>query len=303
MNILAVVFQILVLLMIAATGLFLRKKNVLTDPVIKGVNSIVLTVAWPIMILMSTQRDFETISTGSFLRLLLLSTLCMAVLSAILFVAVKKRMPEKRQAVFSGLCALPNAGFVGLPIVQAFYGSAGITYLAAYIVAFNLVMWSMYLLIFDKNVKNPFKAMLNASVIAGVTAVILFVLRIRIPEPFASFFNQLASLTTPLSMLLLGSRLIESLNIKKLRSPTLWGAVCIRLVLFPLAVYALMRLLGLTGMELGVMVLASAMPCASATQMFAEKYDKDYSLAAQGIAISLLLCLVTIPVILLITGV
>lgn len=303
MNILAVVNQILVLLMLAAAGMFLRKKNILTDPVIKGINSTVIVVAWPLLILMSTQRGLDTISNTGFLRILGLATLCMAAFSAIIFAFAKKRLPHKKQAVFTGLCVLPNAGFVGIPLVQAFYGETAVAYLAAYIVAFNLVLWSMYLFFFEGKFTNPIKSMLNAGMISGVLATAFLLFRIHIPEPFAGFFNQMASLTTPLTMILLGSRLIEALNIKQLANPTVWLSVATRLLLYPLAVYLIMCLLGIEGMERGVLVLVSAMPCANAMQMFSEKYDADYHLAAQGGSLSLLLCLVTIPLVLLITGV
>ena len=303
MNILAVVYQILVLLMLAASGMFLRKKKILTVPVIKGINSTVMVLAWPFLILMSTQRDFDSITNAGFLHVLGLSTLCMGLLSLLLFTVCKKWLSHEKQAVFTGLCALPNAGFVGIPLVHAFYGDAGVTYLAAYIVAFNLVLWSMYLFFFEGKFTNPIKAMLNPGMIAGVTATLLLLFRIRIPEPFASFFNQLASLTTPLIMILLGARLIESLNIKQLGDPAVWVSVFIRLIAFPLAVFLIMQLMNIQGMERGILVLASAMPCASAMQMFSEKYDTDYRLAAQGGALSLVLCLVTIPLVLLITGI
>ena len=302
MRIWSVVLQILTLFMLIGCGVFLRKKKIFTDPVIKGVNTTILTLVWPSMVLMTTQKQLSSDLIGGFFRVLIFSALLMAVLSILLLVLCKRWLNENRLPVFIGLCALPNAGFVGLPLVSAFYGDLGLAYLSAYIVGFNLILWTLYPIIFQDKSTNPLKSALNVSMLFCFVAIMLFAFQIRIPEPFSSLLNQLGALTTPLSMLLLGSRLLESINVKKLFDKALLSAVGIRLLLFPLAIYGLMRLIGLNGMELGVMVLASAMPCANAVQMFAEKHDKDYGLAAQGISISLLLCLITIPCILLVTG-
>ena len=302
MRILAVVFQILTLFMLTGSGAFLRRKQILTEPVIHGINASVLAVAWPALVIMSTQKQLSAGNLDGFFRILLYATLLMAGVSAVLMAACKGRTEENKRSVFVALCALPNTGFVGIPLVRAFYGDEGLAYLAGYIVAFNLVLWTQYVLIFGGKQANPFRAALNISVLAAVCAVLLLVFQVRIPEPFASFFDQLASLTTPLSMILLGARLKESLNIKQILDRTLLSAVGIRLLLFPLLAYGVMRAMGIHGMELGVMVMASAMPCASVGQMFAEKYHKDVGFAAQGISLSLILCVFTIPFILWMTG-
>ena len=303
MNIVAVIYQIAALLLIAGCGIFLRKKKTLTDPVIEGINSVVLTLVWPAMILTTTQKNLSPEWTAGFLRVLLLSTLILSSFSIVLYIFARKTMPQNKQAVFSALCTLPNAAFIGLPVVQTFYGEAGITYLAAYIVGFNFVLWTVFPVILEGKFINPFKSLINLNMISCIAATLLFVFQIRIPEPFANFFQQLAYLITPLSMLILGARLPESFHPKQLKSPILWSAVFIRLLIFPLAIYGLLRVLGISGMERGVLVLVSAMPCASSVELLAENYRKDYQLATQGISISILFCLATIPFLLWVTGI
>ena len=301
-DITSVVLQILTLLMLAGCGIFLRKKQILTDPVIKGINSACIMVAWPAMVLMMSQKDITVDMLPGFYRVLFSAVCIMGGGSILVYVLGKKWLNEKKLPVFVSLAALPNSGFVGLPIVYAFYGDAGVIYLSAYIVGFNIVLWSMYLFIFGVKNKHPLKTIFNANVIASLISALLITFRIRIPDPFSSLFSQLGSLMTPMTMLLLGSRLIQSLKANPIWDKTVLTALFVRLILFPLGSYALGYLVGLRGMELGIIVLAGAMPAASTAQMFAEKYDKDIALAAQGTSLSLLLCLVTIPLILVITG-
>ena len=298
MDILAIAAQIVMLLLLMGCGIFLRQRKVMTDPVIKGVNQIVLQVAWPAMIIMTTQKEVKPEIIPGFLRTLVCAAIIMAVFTVLLLLLSGHVMPHSRSTVFCGLCSMPNAGFVGLPLVQAAYGSTGVMYLSAYIVAFNLVLWTLYQWMFAGREGSGLKMLVNSGLVASVIGTALLLMRVRLPEPFASLSNQLGVLTTPLSMLLLGARLQESLHIKQLGDKALWCAVGVRLLLFPLAVYAVLHLLGFKGMELGVLVMASAMPAASSTQMLAEKHDMDRVLAAQGVSITLLLCVVTIPLLL-----
>ena len=81
----------------------------------------------------------------------------------------------------------------------------------------------------------------------------------------------------------------------------IWTALALSLAL-PMAGFALFRLLGFEGLPLGVITLACAMPGAVATQMYAEREKKDALFAATGVSLGTILCLASIPLVLLITG-
>ena len=72
---------------------------------------------------------------------------------------------------------------------------------------------------------------------------------------------------------------------------------------FPINTSVLLRLLGISGLPLQVLTLVCALPCANSVQLFAEKYGKDYALASKAISLSLLLCVITIPLVMLVTGI
>ena len=301
MDIRAVVMQILMVLLIVAVGAWLRKRQVMSDTVIKGINQVLLRVALPALIVMTTQRDFDEQTIRGFLRVLLMAAILLS-LSSILIFCLTKTMPRPRRSVFMAVSCLPNVGFIGIPIVRAAYGEVGVLYLAGYIMAFNILLFTLHMMLFSGDGRFSVKGLMSTGTLSIVASILLLLLRIRLPEPLSSFGNQLAALTTPLSTLMLGARLIESLSWQKLRNTTLWGAVGMRLILFPLLVYAVLSLIGVGGMELGVMVICSALPAASAIQMLAEKYDSDIQLAAQGISLSLLLCVLTVPSLMALLG-
>jgi malate permease and related proteins len=79
-------------------------------------------------------------------------------------------------------------------------------------------------------------------------------------------------------------------------NPRLWGTTAYRLVLHPLAVFAIAKAAGLTGLDLGVPVLMAAMPVAANTTILAGVYGGDEVTASGLVFISTAVSLLTIPI-------
>lgn len=298
-NIVAVIEQIIMLLCITTVGFFMRRKGVMTDPVIKGVNTLLLRVAWPCMILMTTQKECTNETVTSFTTILLITLAVLSIAAIAAFLITRKIAPDSSAAVFTILAILPNAGFVGLPIIKAVYGDMGVFYLSAFLVGFNLVVWTICVFFFTGINIRSLKEALNPGFIAAILGTALFLLRITLPTPLASTVTQLGSLTTPLSMLLLGARLPQ-ISPKIFRSKLLWCSNALKLLVMPLVTYGIMHLLKIDPLLIGITVLSMAMPSPSVAQLFAEKYGDDVELGTTGVSVSTLLCIITIPLIMLI---
>lgn len=301
MNIMPVVDQIIMLFILMGLGLALRKMNIFTDKVIKGVNLMVLKVTWPALMLMTTQREYTPDALDMFVKVLLGSMVIMALTTAAAYLACRRK--DRRMApVFALLCGLPNAGYIGLPIVGAVYGDAGTLYVAAYIIGFNLVLWTLGVAMFTGFSLRSLKNLLNPALICAAVGITLFVLRIQLPAPILSAVNQLGVVNTPLSMLLLGARL-NTLRPRQLMDARLWQVVLVRLLAVPLATFAALRLMGVEGMLLGMLVLPTALSSAAAGQMFAERYDIGVPFAVKCVSVTTLLSLLSLPLIMVLSGI
>ena len=291
MNIMPVVQQIAMLLMLTLIGLYLRRSDVLNDGVVKGLNILALNFAWPAQVLTITQRDAGNLTPSYFLFLLGVSALVMSSITLICYFVPGARLPRERRAVFAGLCAMPNSGFVGVPLVQAAYGDEGVLYLSAFVVAFNLVWWTLYVRLFGGKISLR-QLLLNNGLVASVAAVLMFILRIRVPEPFISLLSQLGALTTPVTMLLLGARLND---IKRIQDcPT----SCSGFGGYPLVGDATASRWRCAcgydghGAKRAGAGMRAALP--NSVQLF-EALQYGSVLASQAISVSLVLCLGTIP--------
>lgn len=104
------------------------------------------------------------------------------------------------------------------------------------------------------------KALLNPSVIAVYVGVIIFVLRIPVPESVKSAVNYIGDMTMPLSMLIIGA-LISTAKIKELvNDARVYYVSAVRLILMPLLAYGILYLLGVPEQIVSIIVTALAMP-------------------------------------------
>ena len=69
-----------------------------------------------------------------------------------------------------------------------------------------------------------------------------------------------------------------------------------RLVIFPVIAYIALSPFVADKLLLGVAVLLIAMPVASNSVLLSEEYKVDSTLASQGVFLSTMLCLATIPI-------
>lgn len=293
--------QIIMLFIIGICGLFLRKMNIFTDSVIKGVNKMVLTLCWPAMMLMVTQKEYSPDLLEGFAQVFVAGLLVMAIGGILVNLCYIKGNRAKYRPVAAMLATMPNAGFIGLPILTAVYGDQATLYLAAYIVAFNVVMWTLSVSTFTGFSIKSLRGMLNPGFIFAIIGTAFFLLKIKLPSPLLVTVNQLGGLCTPVSMLLLGAR-IDTLKIKDVLNIHLWIPAVIKLIALPGLALLGCKIAGISGLTMGVIVLTSAMPAASGGQMLAERHDREVAYASVGVFLSTLLCIASIPLVLLMIG-
>ncbi len=301
MDIIAVVNQILMMLIIMGIGLLLRKIGIMGPDVIRGISGIVLKAAMPALLLMMVQKDVGADYRGDFLRIVIVSFIWFSAELLAVYHAVKKKLPAEQAPVFASLSAMPNVGYMGLPIVQAVYGNVGALYLGAVVAAFNVCAYLFLEMLMTGKPPKPSFFFKNIGLVLAVLGIVMLMLNIKLPMPFSAVVTQLGALTTPLSMLVAGARLLD-FKPSALRDNKLWVSLAVRLLISPVVAFAAFRLLGFEGIALGVLTIACAMPGAVVSLMYAEREKKDALFAATGISVGTLLCLVTIPLVLLLTG-
>jgi len=198
-----------------------------------------------------------------------------------------------------------NFTFVGIPVIEALYGSAGVFYLVVFVVPYRMVYYSSAepllsppgLVRAERTWKDKLKGWFSVPVIAVFVGLVLYLTQIQLPSPVAGVINSLGSCASPLGMLLCGMSL-GKYPFRKLLRPKYFWLPLVRNLLLPALVLGLSLLVGLDKEVAQVAVMFMALPVASLIAAFTIQYDPDEETqfeAAAAVLLSTVFAAVTIP--------
>lgn len=286
--------QCAVLFIIVLVGVFCRKRGFFTDEVIRGVTQLVVNITVPALTISSMQRPFDREVLFGVLMTMLFSALIVLASLAIGLFLFRKR-PHDRRAVMASITTFTNCGFMGFPIVLAF-NPDWMIYAVAFSSTNGLFIWSLGAMLFaDRTKVSLKKILLNPNIISACIGFFFFLSNRSLPALAAESLSLLGGLTTPLTMLLIGTR-VCGIRLSALKDRDYHLAALLRLVIMPLAVYAVMRPIPVSEPVKGILFLLTAMPAGTVIAMQAEVYDSDAVFASRAIAWTTLLALFTVPV-------
>lgn len=208
---------------------------------------------------------------------------------------------RKQQGVLSFAIMFSNCAFMGFPVLGALLGSEAIFYVAIYNIIFNILVYTLGIKFLErgKNQKNTFdiKLLINPGIIASLIGLITFFGGITLPQVISGTIDSMASLCTPLSMIITGS-MLSQMPIKEIFTERkIYILSLIRLILLPFMIFILTKyILKLQDDWLIIIpVVVAGMPVASNAAMMASTYDSDAKFASQCVMITTLISCISIP--------
>lgn len=296
----SIINQVIVLFLIMIAGYIARKSRVISKEINEGLSELLLNVTLPMLIISSFNYDFSKEILKNALALLICSIIIHSFLvpvSRLLYFKYKDDVKNvmRYATVFS------NCAFMGYPVVESVYGKIGVFYTSIFNIPFNILLWTVGIILYTRkrDLKTIKKAIINPGLISVLIGLIIFIFSIKLPGPIYKTFEMVGSITTPLSMIVIGSMLAE-MSVKDVFSGSVvYYSSFIRLVAIPLLVFGILKYIGATGMMLGIPTLVTAMPAAANTAIFAQKYGADAAFASRCVLVSTLLSSLTIPLIIL----
>ena len=300
-------FSIFILMCLALPGFILVKLKVLKSEHINPLVTILLYVCQPfIMIHSFLTKEYTTdllANMGIVLLIALLTQLVAFGLARLIFANDKERA---RRGVYIFSTAVGNVGFIGIPICSIFITdptllAEAVLYISVYLVAFNLVAWTLgaYMITGDKKFISLKKALINPPVIALLIALPLFFLKVKLPPIVNNCIGYLANMNTPLAMIVLGMRFALVKVGDMFKGWSIYLVSFLKLVVTPLLVYACIFSLHLSPVLVKTMVIVSAMPTANMVLMMAEKFGGDAEESVKCIMNSTILTGAVLPLIML----
>ena len=143
--------------------------------------------------------------------------------------------------------------------------------------------------------KRALFSMINLATLVGT---VLYITQLPVPEAVQTPLRHLSNVTTPLSMIITGMNLSQGSLADVVRDRDAFTASAMRLLLFPLIAWGVMRCIpGLDGLVMGAALLNMSMPAPAAATLMGEEYGGNVQIGSRIIFLSSLLCVATIPLI------
>lgn len=305
MNFTALLNTIATLFIMLIVGYIAGKLGIVDGVASKKLSNLIITIAQPALIIYSIvkmQYSAENLELG--LKTLALGFAVHLFMGAVAFLACLKIKELNERKILEFSMVFGNTGFIGIPIMESLFGDVGGFMASFIVVSFNILMWTLGIAILGRkrdDIKLTLKkALINKGTIPSVIGFSVFLLPILVPSfklpSFAlSSLSYIASLCTPVSMLIIGA-LLAGRSFKQIFGSGKVYYLCLfKLIVMPLLVTVIMKLLGFSDMWVLFAAALTSMPSATSVSMLAELYDITPGFSAQGVGTSSLLSIATMP--------
>ena len=286
----------LILLSILVIGIICSRLKIVSKEGQESLSNLLLNFVLPCNIIASFSSHVESDNMARNLVLALVISAIIQVLAVAFGGKLFKKFPKNEKDVMHYGLICSNSSFIGMPVAENIYGSLGVVYVSMFQLPIRITMWTSGLALFTKvDRKSAIKTILvHPCIVSMAIGIIIMIFSPPLPGFVTSTIDYLSKCTIPLSMLIIGCILSEC-SIKEIFDRSAVYFSVIRLVIFPLVIFVILKVLGVDDVLLGVSVIMSGMPAGSTTVILADKYDGDGHYASKVMFVSTLLSMLTIP--------
>ncbi len=299
MNDANVINQVISLFLIIGVGVVASKRKIITENINKGLTAILLKITLPLYIVYSFNfpfsKEMATNVSKAFIYGLVIFLLTI-ILSYIFLFFIKG---EKKKILQFGN-VFSNCGFMGFAVMGSIYGNEGIVYTSVFNMYFTIFVWTYGVMLFSDKIslKEMKKLVFNPGLVAVYVGIFLMVFHIQLHPILQNSFYLVGSMTTPISMLIIGF-LLSRINLKSIfNNATIFYGTLLKLIVIPLSLYGFSLIIGDHSKVILTLILLQAMPAGAMTSIFAENFDKEQEYATILVFITTLLSIATFPLIL-----
>ncbi len=297
--------QVIVVFLLICVGFICTKKNLFNKDGIRQMANFLLNIVTPCVLIEAyQQKDFSDDLTKGLLFGLLLSFVSIG-LTLIFSKFIFKKEITGKYKVNRAASAYSNCGFMAIPLISAALGADGVFYASSYLVVFTFAYWTIGVYTYTENIKAlSFLNIIKSPGIIGIfVGMILFFLRIKLPNVILQPISYFSTLNTPVAMIVLGSYLVNVDFRKMVREKGIYVVSLLRLIIYPLITLAFAMLLKIENNVAQAVMISASCPCATIATLFASRYNVQAEYSAQLVSINTLMSIITIPVIMYIVGI
>ncbi len=213
------------------------------------------------------------------------------------------RVKQGQRGLFINMVALSNTVLVGMAVTDSLFGAESSSYALLYYMANTLFFWTLgtFLIRRDAGFEakvfsiDNLKKVLAPPFVAFMLGLVFVYFSIPVPEVVQNVCARISPLSTPLSMLFIGS-VIRRVNPKSLRvSKEMVFVFFSRFVFAPGLMILACSFMPIPVLMKKVFFVLSCMPVMTQCGIMAKEYDADYEYASMMITVTTIASLLFIP--------
>ncbi|MDE5717048.1 MAG: AEC family transporter [Lachnospiraceae bacterium] len=322
MSITVVLQQMIIIFILIGTGIILYRRKMLSEESSKQISGLIINVTNPALLICSALEDGPKASLRELGTALAAYAAIFALLIAMGFLLpYVLRVPKNFHYAYQMLTIFGNVGFIGIPLASAVLGSASLIFVSIFNLLFNLLVYTLGVSLLQRAARGQaekttppsagqggkgaasashttsgrLRKLVNAGTISAAVTILFYLSNFRVPVIISSTLNYAGRATTLLSMLVLGVSVAQMAPKDIFSHPRLYAFTLLRQILVPIGCVLLMRLFIDNRLILNTMLLMVAVPAANMPLMLAKQMDMDSESISQGIILTTMLSLVTVP--------
>lgn len=284
-------------------GFFLARFRIFDAHVNRQISSLVVTVTYPMMLLCSMMGE-DAGSRSEAVGLLAAGFgLYLLLIAAAKAVTRILPVPAEKKTAFECMLVFGNTGFIGAPLAQSLYGDAAFFQVSLLHFAFFFYYNTYAVRTMSRGLpgaaalpKFRLRDLFSPGFVVTIGAVALYLIRFTAPPLVHDTLYMVGGMTTPLSMLVLGSSLAMYPFRESVTDPWTYVFSAVRLLVLPAITFGVCRLLPISGYFTDLAVLTLGMPAGSMMLMLALQLKADERFFTGSIFVSTLLSAVSLPV-------
>lgn len=313
MSVTIVLQQMIIIFILIGIGMVLYRSKMLSEETSKQISGIIINVTNPALLICSAFDDGPKVSLRELGIALVSYAAVFVILIAVAFlIPYILGVPKKLHYAYQMLTIFGNVGFIGIPLASAVLGSESLIFVSIFNLLFNLLIYTFGMSTLQRAASlqaaerasipestltsGRLQKFINAGTISAAATIIFYLGDFQVPVIVSSTLSYTGRATTLLSMLVLGVS-VAQINPRDIFShPRLYVFTLLRQILVPIGCVLLMRGLIDNKLILNTMLLMAAVPAANMPLMIAKQMDMDTDSISQGIILTTVLSLVTVPI-------
>lgn len=334
MSITVVLQQMIIIFILIGIGMVLYRRKLITEEGSKQISGLIINVTNPALLICSALDDGPKATLGELGMALVAYAAIFAILIAVGFLIPHiLRIPKNARYAYQMLTVFGNVGFIGIPLASAVLGSESLIFVSIFNLLFNLLIYTFGISLLQRAAEGTMQEntqrdtrqvkegvailaeqtekgatapaghitssrlqkLVNAGTISAAVTILFYLGNFPVPEIISSALSYTGRATTLLSMLVLGVSVAQMAPKDIFSHPKLYAFTLLRQVLVPISCVLLMRCFLDNKLILNTMLLMVAVPAANMPLMLAKQMDMETESISQGIILTTVLSLLTVP--------